>query len=83
MKNKYTQDTFQRQMSAVIAKLLNDIEGLQTIRLLHPFDLDKLRKRCIKATWDSYVVGFHKASAENESEGNEPVYSTECGTISS
>ena len=61
-------DTFQRQVSAIIAKLLNDIEGLKNIQSLHPFALDKLRKRCIQSIWDSYVVGYNKATAEGKDE---------------
>jgi hypothetical protein len=76
------EDTFHRQMGAIIAKMLNDIEELETIRLLHPFDLDKLRKRCIKAAWDCYVVGMNKASNGKVKE-NESVYSSERRTISS
>jgi len=60
-------DTFQRQMAAIIAKLLNDIENLGTIQLLHPFDLNRLRRRCIDAAWDSYVVGLNKGKCEHES----------------
>ena len=65
-------DTFQRQMGAIIAKLLNDIEKLETIRTLHPFDLDKLRKRCISAAWDAYVVGRNKGI--DEGLADEPIY---------
>jgi len=67
MRSNENVDTFQRQMSAIIAKLLNDIEGLSTIKDLHPFDLGKLRRRCIDAAWDAYVVGMNKGKAVDES----------------
>ena len=78
MRSNENVDTFQRQMSAIIAKLLNDIENLETIKELHPFDLNKLRRRCIDATWDAYVVGLNKGKTENES-----VYIHECRAVSS
>jgi hypothetical protein len=82
MKVNTDRDTFQRQMGAVIAKLLNDIEELQTIRTLHPFDLDKLRKRCIKAAWDCYVVGLNKGT-NGKAMKDESIHSTERRAIDS
>lgn len=51
------ESTFIRQMSAVIGKLLSDLEEYPFVQQLHPFDFDKIRRRCIKAAWDSYAVG--------------------------
>lgn len=81
MKYKDNVDTFQRQMSAIIAKLLNDIENLQTIRNLHPFDLNRLRRRCIDAAWDAYVVGLNKG--KNEDNLNEYIHSSEHRAVNS
>lgn len=69
MKIRGNVDTFQRQMSAIIAKLLNDIESLNTIGNLHPFDLNRLRRRCITAAWDAYVVGINKEKAGDDDAG--------------
>ena len=57
-------DTFERQMSAIIGKLLSDLENMDFLRDLKPLDFDKVRKRCINATWDGYLVGRKKGLTE-------------------
>lgn len=81
MRVRSEKDTFHRQMGAIIAKLLNDIEDLDTIRVLHPFDLDRLRKRCISAAWDCYVVGLNKGTSEKVND--EPIYNSKHRAVGS
>lgn len=52
--------TYERQMSAIIAKMLTDLEAMRPLQELHPKYFDRLRRRCIDAVWDGYVVGLNK-----------------------
>lgn len=57
-------DTFDRQMSAIIGKLLSDLEEMPAMREIHPMDFDKVRRRGIKAAWESFLVGRKKGMKE-------------------
>lgn len=73
------ESTHLRQMSAVIGKLLSDLEQLPVVQELHPFEFDKIRRRCIKATWDCYAVG-RMAGISEIIDGLHP---SKSGTVSS
>lgn len=58
----------ERQMGAVIAKLLSGIEEIPGIRHIDPFEHDRIRKMCIAAAWDCYLVGRNKGIEETSIE---------------
>jgi len=58
-------DTFERQMSAIIGKLLSDLEKMSFLHALKPLEFDVVRRRCIDAAWESYLVGRKKGIVES------------------
>lgn len=57
-------DTFDRQMSAIIAKFLTDLEDMPAMREIHPMDFDKVRRRGIDAAWECFLVGRKRGLQE-------------------
>ncbi len=58
-------DTFERQMSAIVGKLLTDLENMEYLHSLKPLEFDVVRRRCIDAAWESYLVGRKKGLVES------------------
>lgn len=59
---------YDRQMGAIIGKMLSYIESLPGIRTIDPFEHDRLRKKCIKVAWECYLVGRNRGLEESENE---------------
>lgn len=57
--------TYEKQMSAVVGKLLSDLEQMPFVREMHPFEFDKLRRRSIQSLWEAYLIGRKKGLGEN------------------
>jgi hypothetical protein len=61
-------NTFLKQMSAIIGKALTDLEELDCVKRLHPFDFDKIRRRLIDSCWDAFATGRLSGIDEKEKE---------------
>lgn len=73
-------NTYLRQMSAVIGKCLSDIESLDGVESIPFSEFDALRRRAIQAMWDSYAVGRLAGMSEVT---NAELHKTESRTVDS